>query len=75
MKHNDAGLIRSINVLDFERRERRREMLELAKYDIDDNLGARIDTLAIEIRLLELMLGKLRKERADMVRNGQLKME
>lgn len=75
MKHLDAGFIHSINALEFERRELRREMFDLGKYEIDEQLGRRIDTLATEIRLLERMVAKLRKLRSDMVRSGQLQME
>ena len=64
----------AINALEFERRERRREMFDLCKYDLTSDLQAEIDRLAVEIRLLEKMVSKLRRLNQDMKANGQASM-
>lgn len=64
----------AINAIEFERRERRRELFELCKYDLTADLEREIDRLGIEIRLLEKMVAKLRKMNQDMKRGGQASM-
>lgn len=67
-------MLHAINALEYERRERRRELFDLCKYDLTADLQREIDRLAIEIRLLEKMVAKLRKMNADMNRSGQSSM-
>lgn len=74
MKQNQASIVHAINALEFERRERRRELFDLCKYDLTADLQREIDRLAVEIRLLEKMVAKLRKLNNDLNRNGQSAM-
>lgn len=74
MKQNQSSIVHAINALEFERRERRRELFGLCKYDLTADLQPEIDRLTVEVRLLEKMVAKLRKLNNDLNRSGQSSM-
>lgn len=71
MKHSNQSIVHAINAIEFERRERRRELFDLCKYDLTVELEREVDRLGIEIRLLEKMVAKLRKLNNELNRSGQ----
>lgn len=74
MKHSSPSIVHAINALEFERRERRRELFDLCKYDLSADLQREIERLGVEIRLLEKMVAKLRKLNNELSRAGQSSM-